>query len=354
MVNDNIAPSLKNVKLNQSGKQVVRGAVREREATELLGEWQKALTDRQKQILGLLQAGKTQSEIARELGVTKQEISRQVLRLREQAKSLLMQRDMFYQAEGRGESEAISQKQADRFQGDFLLDEKGNKIPMASGVELSADQDVRDALAAYIAEHIGEFYTIAADGNLIEIGSKLPHEYTRSSYSEKLRRRNPELWNVKVESASALGGMIEVADHRGQAQAPKHGKHLPGGVFVEYDTRVAVPVSQSSVNLFGAKLVVYEARSGRHFLYDIKEIKKLGADVIYDTRLNSESNDNIHHQGEKSSGKQVVRGATRFAEDFDTSFRAAIALFKDADASTLPHEAAHWMKKMMEALVELL
>lgn len=246
--------------------------------------------------------------------------------------------------------------QADRFQGDFLLDENGGRIPVASGVKLSSEQDIRDALATFIAEHIGEIYTIAVDGNQVEIGNKLPQEYTRSSYSEKLRRRNPELWNAKVGSASALGGMIEVADNRGGEQVPKHGRHLSGGVFVEYDTRVAVPVSQSSVDLFGAKLLIYEARSGKHYLYDVKEIKKLEADVIYDTRLNSEHGDNITPSLKNvklnQEKKQIIRGLTHFAEDFNTSFQATVSLFKDADASTLPHEAAHWLKRMMESLVK--
>ena len=47
------------------------------------------------------------------------------------------------------------------------------------------------------------------------------------------------------------------------------------------------------------------------------------------------------------------RGAATFANDFDRSYRAVVTLFKSAaDASTLPHECAHWLYKMMESLVQ--
>lgn len=47
------------------------------------------------------------------------------------------------------------------------------------------------------------------------------------------------------------------------------------------------------------------------------------------------------------------RGAVTFANDFDRSYKAVVTLFKSAaDGSTLPHECAHWLYKMMESLVE--
>ncbi len=47
------------------------------------------------------------------------------------------------------------------------------------------------------------------------------------------------------------------------------------------------------------------------------------------------------------------RGAATFTNDFDQSYRAVVTLFKNAaDASTLPHECAHWLYKMMESLVQ--
>ena len=47
------------------------------------------------------------------------------------------------------------------------------------------------------------------------------------------------------------------------------------------------------------------------------------------------------------------RGAITFANDFDRSYRAVVTLLKSAsDGSTLPHECAHWLYKMMESLVQ--
>lgn len=47
------------------------------------------------------------------------------------------------------------------------------------------------------------------------------------------------------------------------------------------------------------------------------------------------------------------RGAITFAKDFDRSYQAVVTLFKSAaDGSTLPHECAHWLYKMMESLVK--
>jgi hypothetical protein len=50
-------------------------------------------------------------------------------------------------------------------------------------------------------------------------------------------------------------------------------------------------------------------------------------------------------------GEGQYRGRFSPAADFNQSFNALITLFKGADASTLPHEAAHWVKRMMEAMV---
>jgi hypothetical protein len=54
---------------------------------------------------------------------------------------------------------------------------------------------------------------------------------------------------------------------------------------------------------------------------------------------------------EDSAG--TSRGAITFAKDFDRSYQAVVTLLKSAaDGSTLPHECAHWLYKMMESLVK--
>ena len=50
-------------------------------------------------------------------------------------------------------------------------------------------------------------------------------------------------------------------------------------------------------------------------------------------------------------GEGQYQGRFAPAADFNQSFNALVTLFKGADASTLPHESAHWVKQMMEAMV---
>jgi len=50
-------------------------------------------------------------------------------------------------------------------------------------------------------------------------------------------------------------------------------------------------------------------------------------------------------------GEGQYQGRFSPAADFNQSFNALVTLFKGADASTLPHESAHWVKQMMEAMV---
>lgn len=51
-----------------------------------------------------------------------------------------------------------------------------------------------------------------------------------------------------------------------------------------------------------------------------------------------------------AQGENIVKGQINLAR-FAESQEAIITLFKDADASTLPHESAHWLKAAMESLV---
>lgn len=50
----------------------------------------------------------------------------------------------------------------------------------------------------------------------------------------------------------------------------------------------------------------------------------------------------------------ILRGATQFGDYFDSNYRAIITLFKgNANASTLVHESAHWLKGLMKVLCDL-
>lgn len=60
----------------------------------------------------------------------------------------------------------------------------------------------------------------------------------------------------------------------------------------------------------------------------------------------------IYQQANPANG-EAVKGQISFADEvpFSTSLDATITLFGTADASTLPHELAHWTKALMGALV---
>ena len=56
----------------------------------------------------------------------------------------------------------------------------------------------------------------------------------------------------------------------------------------------------------------------------------------------------------QTAGASVLRGATSFGDYFNQNYRAVITLFEGAaNASTLVHESAHWLKGLMEALCTL-
>ncbi len=71
-----------------------------------------------------------------------------------------------------------------------------------------------------------------------------------------------------------------------------------------------------------------------------------GPDIIPLSQRFDAGKADLRYQGE---GQYQGRFAP--AADFNQSFNALVTLFKGADASTLPHEAAHWVKQMMEAMV---
>ena len=62
------------------------------------------------------------------------------------------------------------------------------------------------------------------------------------------------------------------------------------------------------------------------------------------------SNPDIRYQ----EGSVIYRGAAQFGSYFDQNYRAIITLFQGtADASTLVHESAHWLKRLMQSLCEM-
>ena len=90
-----------------------------------------------------------------------------------------------------------------------IQDIDGNNIVMINDIRFrgkrSVDwKDVRE----YLKEYVGEFYTIAATGDVIFIGSDLPKEYSGSKYTNSIKGTNAK---AKANAATGIPEMIEIA-----------------------------------------------------------------------------------------------------------------------------------------------
>ena len=138
---------------------------------------------------------------------------------------------------------------------------------------------VHQFIANYIAEHIGEVYTIIESGQKVYIGENLPEEYTQSKYTQAVLKKNPNIIKVKNRASKNLGEMIEIADNR-RWEKTRHeeSKDAKYGMY-RYDTRFGFPVLDTRgnavrANIFSAELVIRNASDGHKYLYDIVNIKK--------------------------------------------------------------------------------
>lgn len=137
-------------------------------------------------------------------------------------------------------------------------------------------------VAAYIADHIGEAYTILESGYRVYIGENLPKEYTQSEYTKALLRNNQPILRAKKKAIGSFGEMIEIATNR-RWEKTKHAanKDAKYGVY-RYSTAFAFPVKQNgkitSVKSFDAELVILNSSDGKKYLYDIVNIKENTAD----------------------------------------------------------------------------
>ena len=159
----------------------------------------------------------------------------------------------------------------------------GKKIAWIENSPLT-NKELKDykKIAAYIAEHIGEAYTIIESGNKVYIGESLPGEYTQSKYTTALLKDRPTVLRAKNKTIGSFGEMIEIATNR-RWEKTKHAanKDAKYGVY-RYSTAFAFPVKQNgkitSVKSFDAELVILNSSDGKKYLYDIVNIKENTAD----------------------------------------------------------------------------
>lgn len=181
------------------------------------------------------------------------------------------------------------------------------------------------AVAEYIAQHIGEVYTIIESGQKVYIGKELPSEYTHSKYTDSLRKINPSILKAKNKAASDLGLLIETAtNRRWEKTRHEESKDAKYGMY-RYDSSFAFPVKDRAGNVmnvraYDVELLIRNASDSKKYLYDIVNIKENTASAIdlqkRETRLathraasrGSASGDNVAQDGEnvKFSLKEPV------------------------------------------------
>ena len=141
------------------------------------------------------------------------------------------------------------------------------------------------AVAEYIAQHIGEVYTIIESGQRVYIGKDLPGEYTHSAYTNSLRKRNPQALKAKNKATSELGLLIETAtNRRWEKTKHPHSKDAKYGMY-RYDISIAFPVkavdgTSIDVRAYDAELLIRNASDGKKYLYDVVNMKRNTADAI--------------------------------------------------------------------------
>ena len=159
-----------------------------------------------------------------------------------------------------------------------IQDVDGNNIVIINDIRFKGKRSVDwKEVRAYLKEYVGEFYTIAATGDAIYIGSDLPREYSGSKYTNSIKGTNAK---AKANAATGLPEMIEIATGKyfRENREDKHKRDAKNGWY-RYDSRFALPVYDEygeieRYNVFHASLIVRHSEDKKLYLYDILDIKK--------------------------------------------------------------------------------
>ena len=159
-----------------------------------------------------------------------------------------------------------------------IRDIDGNKVVMINDIRFKGKRSVNwDDVKEYLKSYVGEFYTIAETEEVVYIGADLPDEYTGSRYTHKLMGT---IAKAKANAAQGIPEMIEIATDKRfrENQDPRHLRDARYGWY-RYDSRFGLPVYNESgevdrYNIFHATMLIRHAANGKHYLYDILDIKK--------------------------------------------------------------------------------
>lgn len=159
-----------------------------------------------------------------------------------------------------------------------IQDVDGNNIVVINDIRFKGKRSVNwKEVREYLKEYVGDFYTIAATGNVIYIGSDLPKEYTGSKYTNSMRGTNAK---AKANAAAGIPELIEIAvgKHFRTNKEDKHKRDGRNGWY-RYDSRFALPVygddgEVERYNVFHASMLIRHSNDEKMYLYDIIDIKK--------------------------------------------------------------------------------
>ena len=159
-----------------------------------------------------------------------------------------------------------------------IQDIDGNDIVMINDIVFKGKRSVEwSDVEKYLRQYVGDFYQIAETEDIIYIGTDLPDEYSGSNYTKHIKGT---IAKAKANAAQAIPEMIEIATSKSfeDNKKNKHSRHAKNGWY-RYDTRFALPVYDENgeverYNVFGARLLIRHASSGKMYLYDVLEIKK--------------------------------------------------------------------------------
>ena len=150
----------------------------------------------------------------------------------------------------------------------------GRNYVMVENTMTNAELKNYQTIANYIAQHIGEVYTIIESGQKVYVGEDLPNEYTHSRYTQNILNSNRH--KAKNKAISNLGEMIEIAtNRRWEKTKHTHNKDAAYGMY-RYDTTFAFPIQGTPqiYKAYDAELLIRNASDGKKYLYDIVAIRE--------------------------------------------------------------------------------
>lgn len=190
-------------------------------------------------------------------------------------------------------------------------------------------------IANYIAEHIGEVYTILESGQKVYIGEELPKEYTQSKYTQAILRKNKGLVKAKNRAAAGLGEMIEIATNR-RWEKTRHtqSKDAKYGMY-RYDTSFGFPVLDDKgnvvrANVYSAELIIRNASDGKKYLYDIVGIKKDTASSDWLTKTQPVRQEALPDRGGNVFSESIAQGTQNVNRNLSRELEGSLHSDRDA------------------------